>query len=113
MEVILRRFLTSAKEETDAFYQAITPSDFQISDEERQVQRQAFAGMLWNKQFYYYIVQDWLKGDWSYQDRKWHKIYPSDSLPDKAQSDTRKFNSKWTHLHNEDIISMPDKWEYP
>jgi hypothetical protein len=101
------------KEETDAFYQPITPSDFQISGEERQVQRQAFAGMLWNKQFYYYIVQDWLKGDWSYQDRKWHKIYPSDSLPDKAQSDTRKFNSKWTHLHNEDIISMPDKWEYP
>ena len=43
------------KEETDAFYQAITPSDFQISGEERQVQRQAFAGMLWNKQFYYYI----------------------------------------------------------
>jgi hypothetical protein len=101
------------KKEADAFYQAITPLDFKILDEERQIQRQAFAGMLWNKQFYYYIVQDWLKGDWSYQDRKWHKIYPPHDLPDKTKSATRKFNSEWTHLHNEDIISMPDKWEYP
>jgi hypothetical protein len=99
------------KEETDAFYQAITPTDFQISGEERQVQRQAFAGMLWNKQFYYYIVQDWLKGDWSYQDRKWHKIYPPRKTSEHIRNNDR--NKKWTHLHGEDIISMPDKWEYP
>jgi hypothetical protein len=99
------------KEETDAFYQAITPSDFPISDEERQVQRQAFAGMLWNKQFYYYIVQDWLKGDRSYQDRKWHKIYPPRKTSEHIRNNDR--NKKWTHLHGEDIISMPDKWEYP
>ncbi|MCU7244718.1 MAG: glucosidase [Microcystis aeruginosa WS75] len=99
------------KKETDAFYQAITPSDFPISDEERQVQRQAFAGMLWNKQFYYYIVQDWLKGDWSYQDRKWHKIYPPRKTSEHIRNNDR--NKKWTHLHGEDIISMPDKWEYP
>ncbi|TRU99204.1 MAG: glucosidase [Microcystis wesenbergii Mw_QC_B_20070930_S4] len=99
------------KEETDAFYQAITPSDFQISGEERQVQRQAFAGMLWNKQFYYYIVQDWLQGDWSYQDRKWHKIYPPQKTSEHIRNNDR--NKKWTHLHGEDIISMPDKWEYP
>ncbi|TRV43748.1 MAG: glucosidase [Microcystis panniformis Mp_GB_SS_20050300_S99D] len=101
------------KEETDAFYQAITPSDFQISDEERQVQRQAFAGMLWNKQFYYYIVQDWLKGDWSYQERKWHKIYPPQKTSEHIRNNDNTRNQKWTHLHNEDIISMPDKWEYP
>jgi hypothetical protein len=101
------------KKETDAFYQAITPSDFQISDEERQVQRQAFAGMLWNKQFYYYIVQDWLQGDWSYQDRKWHKIYPPQKTSEHIRNNDNTRNQKWTHLHNEDIISMPDKWEYP
>ncbi|NCR39217.1 MAG: glucosidase [Microcystis aeruginosa W13-11] len=101
------------KEETDAFYQAITPTDFQISGEERQVQRQAFAGMLWNKQFYYYIVQDWLKGDWSYQERKWHKIYPPQKTSEHIRNNNNTRNQKWTHLHNEDIISMPDKWEYP
>ena len=78
------------KDEADKFYQAITP--FPISEQERQIQRQAFAGMLWNKQFYYYVVQDWLK--------------------DQENKDNKQ-NRQWTHLHNEEIISMPDKWEYP
>ena len=85
------------KAEADEFYQAVTPFQ-QLSEELRNVQRQAFAGMLWSKQFFYYVVQDWLDGD-----------------PDNAPPESRKYgrNKEWTHLFNEDIISMPDKWEYP
>ncbi|MGK7938329.1 MAG: glucosidase, partial [Xenococcaceae cyanobacterium] len=83
--------------EADEFYQAVTPFE-QLSEEMRNVQRQAFAGMLWSKQFFYYVVQDWLDGD-----------------PDNSPPESRKYgrNKEWTHLFNEDIISMPDKWEYP
>jgi Glycosyl hydrolase family 63 C-terminal domain len=83
------------KREADDFYQAINP--YKIPDEMREVQRQAFAGMLWSKQFYNYIVHDWLIGD------------PAGPPPQRES----KRNSEWTHLFNEDIISMPDKWEYP
>ncbi|WP_460504080.1 MGH1-like glycoside hydrolase domain-containing protein, partial [Hymenobacter agri] len=63
------------------------------------VQRQAFAGMLWSKQFYYYDVNQWLDGD------------PARPAPPAKRLTGR--NHTWRHLHNADIISMPDKWEYP
>ncbi len=83
--------------EADAFYQALTP--FQMSDDARAVQRQAFAGMLWNKQFYYFDVQQWLDGD------------PTMPKPPQGREDGR--NHEWTHFNSNDILSMPDKWEYP
>ena len=69
------------------------------SKDEKNVQRQALAGMLWNKQFYYYDVPQWLNGD------------PGQPPPPKERFNGR--NSEWIHLNNSDIISMPDKWEYP
>jgi glycogen debranching enzyme len=61
--------------------------------------RQALAGMLWSKQFYHYVVRDWLQGD------------PGHPPPPGARKSGR--NSDWTHLYNADVLSMPDKWEYP
>jgi hypothetical protein len=89
-------FITRQRE-ADQFYQRITP--FPLNDDLRNIQRQAFAGMLWSKQFYHYIVEDWLKGD-------------PDAPP---PPENRKYgrNREWIHLHNDDILSMPDKWEYP
>lgn len=85
------------KSEADQFYEEIQ-SD--ITDEdERNIQRQAFAGLLWNKQFYHYKVEKWLKGD------------PNLNAPRNFNHYVR--NTEWEHLHNKDIISMPDKWEYP
>jgi hypothetical protein len=83
--------------EADEFYQRISP--FELSKDERNVQRQAFAGMLWNKQFYYYVVEDWLKGD------------RNGPLPPESRSSNR--NRDWIHIFNNDVLSMPDKWEYP
>ena len=70
-----------------------------LSDDEKNVQRQAFAGMLWSKQYYYYNVTQWLKGD------------PSQPPPPTERLEGRNYD--WKHLNNADIISMPDKWEYP
>ncbi len=83
------------KQEADQFYQNLTP--FSLSQDMRNVQRQAFAGMLWTKQFYYYDVEKWLKGD--------------SATPPKERKNGR--NCDWFHLNNQDILSMPDKWEYP
>ncbi len=83
--------------EADDFYSDIIPA--KLSDDAKNVQRQAFAGMLWSKQFYHYVVKDWLEGD--------------DGLPKPPATRERGRNSEWRHLHNADIISMPDKWEYP
>ena len=83
--------------ETDEFYAGLQKDI--SSDDEKNVQRQAFAGMLWCKQFYYYDVDQWLKGD------------PSQPAPPTSRWKGR--NSEWRHLNNADIISMPDKWEYP
>ena len=69
------------------------------SDDAKSVQRQAFAGLLWSKQFYYYRIDQWLKGD------------PSQPAPPSQRLQGR--NKEWKHLNNADIISMPDKWEYP
>lgn len=87
-------FQTRIKE-ADEFYQRISCLK---SEDERNVQRQAFAGMLWSKQFYYYVVEDWLKGD------------PNEPNPPERSS---KRNHEWIHIFNNDVLSMPDKWEYP
>jgi hypothetical protein len=83
--------------EADEFYAAIQSEI--ASDDVKMVQRQAFAGMLWSKQFYYYDIPQWLKGD------------PAQPPPDPARLKGR--NHEWIHLNNADVISMPDKWEYP
>jgi len=70
-----------------------------LNDDERRVLRQAYAGLLWSKQFYYYAVADWLKET------------PQRTHASEDVEQTR--NSGWTHLFNRDVISMPDKWEYP
>ncbi|QLE57980.1 glucosidase [Nostoc sp. TCL26-01] len=85
------------KLEADEFYHRICP--FSLSEDMRNVQRQAFAGMLWNKQFYHYVVHDWLNGD------------PATPTPPAERKRGR--NHDWTHLYNDDVLSMPDKWEYP
>ncbi len=84
-------------EEADEFYADVIPSN--LSDDERLVMRQSLAGMLWSKQFYHYVVKEWLDGDPAY--------------PKPPRSRLKGRNSDWTHVYNEDIISMPDKWEYP
>jgi hypothetical protein len=83
--------------EADDFYAEIIPDN--LSTDAKNVMRQAFAGMLWSKQFYHYVVKDWLDGD------------ANQPKPPEQRKHGR--NSKWTHLYNADVISMPDKWEYP
>ena len=83
--------------EADEFYDSISPAT--LSDDERSVMRQALAGMLWSKQTYNFDVDTWLR------ERKSHP------LRSPAHRGTR--NESWFHMQNEDVISMPDKWEYP
>jgi hypothetical protein len=91
------QLLNARLKEADEFYadiqQGISNSD------EKGIQRQAFAGMMWTKQFFYYDVDRWMKGD------------PGQPPPPESRKHGR--NRDWEHLHNSDIISMPDKWEYP
>jgi hypothetical protein len=91
------RLFQLRQQEADEFYRQITPES--LSDDQRNVQRQAFAGMLWNKQYYHYVIEQWLNGD------------PATPVPPLEHQNGR--NHEWIHLHNDDIISMPDKWEYP
>jgi mannosylglycerate hydrolase MGH1-like protein len=83
--------------EADEFYETIIPA--KLSDDGRSVMRQAFAGLLWSKQFYHYDVARWLSGD---------PTGPAVSIGRKHGR-----NHEWRHLYNDDVISMPDKWEYP
>jgi len=83
--------------EADDFYDLVVPR--KLSADGRAVMRQALGGMLWSKQFYHYDVKRWLAGD------------PTQPPPPSKRRSGR--NAEWTHLYNEDIISMPDKWEYP
>eukprot|EP00794_Sanderia_malayensis_P014391 gene14391-15890_t len=83
------------KKEADNFYCQVLPA--KATKEENLVSRQAYAGLLWSKQFYHYIVKDWIEGD--------------PDQPKPPSSRTR--NSDWHHLFNRDVLSMPDKWEYP
>jgi hypothetical protein len=85
------------RHEANEFYTSIIPQD--ISSDAQNVMRQGFAGMLWSKQFYYYVVKDWLEGD------------PGNPPPPAERKRGR--NREWRHLYNADVISMPDKWEYP
>ncbi len=83
--------------EADEFYDRVIPSN--LSADARNVMRQSFAGLLWSKQFYHYVVKDWLEGD------------PATLSPPAERVNGR--NRDWRHLYNADVISMPDKWEYP
>ncbi|MBH0192639.1 MAG: glucosidase, partial [Nitrospira sp.] len=83
--------------EADEFYGELVPAD--LSEDAKSVQRQAFAGLLWSKQFYHYDLTRWLKGD--------------PGMPEPPRERLRGRNADWTHLFNADVISMPDKWEYP
>jgi hypothetical protein len=85
------------KQEANDFYATIIPSD--LSPDARNVMRQGFAGLLWSKQFYHYVIEKWLHGDAGH--------------PRPPQQRTNGRNHDWTHLYNADVISMPDKWEYP
>jgi hypothetical protein len=91
------RCLSERRTEADDFY-ADLQRDITSADE-RSVQRQAFAGMIWNKQFYHLDISRWLTGD------------PGQFPPPEARKRGR--NSEWKYLSNADILSMPDKWEYP
>jgi hypothetical protein len=91
------KLFVQRSEECGEFYDEIIPTD--LSADAKNVMRQAFAGVLWSKQFYYYDVEKWLEGD---------SAQPS---PPKTRKNGR--NIEWKHLNNADIISMPDKWEYP
>lgn len=83
--------------EADEFYAEVLETV--QGDESREIARQAYAGLLWTKQFYFYSVRDWLRGD------------PNRPAPPPQRNAGR--NSDWSHLYNRDVISMPDKWEYP
>ncbi|WP_408648713.1 MGH1-like glycoside hydrolase domain-containing protein [Tumidithrix elongata] len=93
----VKDILSKRLSEADEFYQRISP--FEMSEDRRNVQRQAFAGMLWSKQYYNYSVKDWLDGD--------------PALPTPPRDRQQGRNSQWFHLETEDILSMPDTWEYP
>lgn len=90
-EIFLQR-----KKEADEFYAALMPAH--VAPELCMIQRQAFAGMLWNKQFYHFIVDEWLK---------------KDPLTGEAPKRKNPRNLDWIHLYNDDVLSLPDKWEYP
>ncbi|MBX3388908.1 MAG: glucosidase [Phycisphaeraceae bacterium] len=83
--------------EADEFYNAAIPSA--LDADSRMIARQAFGGMLWSKQYYHFVVQDWLYGD------------PGQPAPPAPRLAGR--NHDWTHLFARDVISMPDKWEFP
>jgi hypothetical protein len=91
-EVFSKRVL-----EADQFFSTVIPAE--LSDDARMVMRQSLGGLLWSKQFYHYVVEDWLEGD------------PSTPKPPRERLKGR--NHEWKHLYNADVISMPDKWEYP
>ncbi|MEI8093836.1 MAG: hypothetical protein WCG80_06450 [Spirochaetales bacterium] len=89
--------LEQRKREADDFYQSIHPAG--ASDEEKRVQRQAFAGMIWGKQTYLFNVHQWLEGD-------------NGQLP-PPESRLKVRNTHWRHLNSMRVLSLPDKWEYP
>ncbi len=88
--------MNARRREADEFYASVIPAG--LDDDSRNVMRQALAGMLWSKQYYYYDVAKWLREHGASSQR------PIGGGPR---------NQQWHHMHNADIISMPDKWEYP
>jgi hypothetical protein len=91
------RTFADRRREADQFYTTVFPGT--LSADGANVARQAIAGLLWSKQYYHYIVKDWLDGD------------PLQPAPPAERRRGR--NHQWTHLYNADVLSMPDKWEYP
>ena len=89
--------MTDRLHEADEFYRGVHAG--LDNDDARRVQRQALAGMLWNRQCYHYNIFDWLQGD------------PGQPPPPKQRQDGR--NHDWQHLNGDEVLSMPDKWEYP
>jgi len=91
------RIFDARQSEADEFYSTVIPDA--LSPDATNVMRQALGGMLWSKQFYHFVVRDWLNGD----------------LGQPTPPDSRRHgrNWMWPHLYNSDVISMPDKWEYP
>ena len=89
--------IASRRAEADEFYAGVIPET--LSEDGRSVMRQSLAGMLWSKQYYHYVVKRWLDGD------------PGEPPPPPERQNGR--NHEWKHLFNADVISMPDKWEYP
>src|SRR5262249_46038397 len=89
--------IAQRQEEADEFYNVVVPPN--LSADAKLIARQAFAGMLWTKQYYHYVVTDWLEGD------------PSEPAPPRERRKGR--NHDWTHFFTRDVISMPDKWEFP
>ncbi len=82
--------------EAEEFYSFANPT---LSQDGKRVQRQALAGLLWSRQYYHFVVADWLKGD------------PGQPKPPASRLKGR--DSNWVHIYNEDVLTMPDKWEYP
>jgi hypothetical protein len=93
----LDKIFAARRREADELYATVIPPT--LSDDARNVMRQSIAGVLWSKQFYYLDASRWLRGD------------PAGPEPPRQRLHGR--NSQWTHLYNADVISMPDKWEYP
>ena len=85
------------KKEADEFYESVCAAS--CNDDQKNIQRQAFAGLLWSKQYYHYDLERWL--------------YSSDGITPITEQRQNGRNHKWKYLKNQDIISMPDKWEYP
>jgi len=99
-ELLGRNFdsiLALRRTEADEFY--AKPAPHSLSEDAKNVQRQAFAGLLWSKQFYHLDIRTWLEGD------------PAGPPPPESRKKGR--NHEWSSLYNADVISMPDKWEYP
>ena len=92
-----QRIVAERIEEGEQFYAQIIPGE--LGSSERLIARQAYAGLLWTKQFFHYVVEDWLKGD--------------PNLPPPPESRHAGRNADWPHLFNRDVLSVPDKWEYP
>ena len=93
----LDRLFGLRRQEADEFYDSITPPA--LDYDEKNVLRQALAGMLWNKQYYFFDLEHWLEE------------HAYDPLPGSRKASPR--NAQWFHMLNDDVISMPDKWEYP
>jgi mannosylglycerate hydrolase MGH1-like protein/glycosyl hydrolase family 63 len=91
------RVFSERIQDTEAFYRERLPQG--TTEDERRVLRQGYAGLLWSKQFYHYVVDHWIQGD------------PAQPMPPESRAQGR--NVGWPHVFNRDIISMPDKWEYP
>jgi hypothetical protein len=91
------QIFAARQRDADEFYATVIPQE--LSSDGQNVMRQAFAGLMWSKQYYHYVVEQWLRGD------------PTHPTPPAQRWHGR--NRGWSHLYNDDVISMPDKWEYP